>query len=113
MLHTFVADQNRKRLCVKIPYGPEIESKSIGKYVNLESAWALYLQEIGSAHFQKFLKLCFTSKQDRAYALMLLIDRKMNPKEPESMQISNPLGDHIYKKSEARILKNFKIVLHI
>ncbi len=46
--------RTRKRLRDKIPYGPEIESKGIGKYANVESAWALYLQEIGSAHFKRY-----------------------------------------------------------
>ena len=48
----------------------------------------------------KDLKLCVTSKTDRAYSLRPLMDRKMNPREPESMKISNPRGHHIYKKSE-------------
>ena len=42
------------RLCINIPYGPEIESKSTGKYANLESAWASYLQEIGRVLFKDF-----------------------------------------------------------
>ncbi len=51
--------KTRKRLRVKIPYGPEIKSKSNEKYENLESTWA-----------------------------------------------------YIFKKSEARIFIDFKIVLH-
>jgi hypothetical protein len=39
--------------------------------------------------------------------------RKLNPRAPESMQMSNPRGHHTYKKSEARIFKSFNIVLHI
>ncbi len=38
---------------------------------------------------------------------------KLNPRASESMQISNPRGHHIYKKSEEFIFKGFKIVLHI
>ncbi len=38
--------------------------------------------------------------------------RKLNPRAPESMQMSNPRGHNIYKKSEERIFKGFKIVLH-
>ena len=37
---------------------------------------------------------------------------KLNPRASESMQISNPRGHHIYKKSEECIFKGFKIVLH-
>ncbi len=70
--------------------GPENESKSTGKYENLESAWASYFQEIGSSQILKLLKLCFTSKPDREYALRPLFDRKMNLRAPESMKISNP-----------------------
>ncbi len=40
------------------------------------------------------------------------MDRKMNPRAPESMQMSNPRGHHNYKKSEECIFKGFKIVLH-
>ena len=37
---------------------------------------------------------------------------KMNPRAPESINILNPRGHHIYKKSEEFIFKDFKIVLH-
>jgi hypothetical protein len=37
---------------------------------------------------------------------------KLNPRAPESMQMLNPRGHHTYKKSESRIFKGFKIVLH-
>ncbi len=40
------------------------------------------------------------------------MDRKMNPRAPESMQISNPRAHHIYKKSEECIFKGIKILLH-
>ena len=40
------------------------------------------------------------------------MDRKMNPRAPESMQISNPRAHHIYKKSEPRIFKGFNIMLY-
>ena len=40
------------------------------------------------------------------------MDRKLNPRVLESMQISNPRGRHIYKKPEECIFKDFKIVLH-
>ena len=40
------------------------------------------------------------------------MDRKMNPRAPESMKISNPRGHHNYKKSEECIFKGYKIVLH-
>ena len=59
--------------------------------------------------FSKVLKLCFTSKPDRAYALRSLMDRKMNPNAPEGMQISNPHGHHIYKKSENAFSKVLKL----
>ncbi len=55
VLHTFDTDQNQKEITRQgPPYGPEIESKSIGKYANLESAWTSYLQEIGRVNFQRF-----------------------------------------------------------
>jgi hypothetical protein len=38
--------------------------------------------------------------------------RKMNPRAPESMKISNLLWHYNYKKSEECIFKDFKIVLH-
>jgi hypothetical protein len=38
--------------------------------------------------------------------------RKLNPRAPESMQMSNPRGHNIYKKLEECIFKGFKIVLH-
>jgi len=41
------------------------------------------------------------------------MDRKMNPREPESMKISNPCGQHNYKKSEECIYKDIKIVIHL
>ena len=44
---------------------------------------------------------------------MSLMSLKLNPRALESLQISNPRGKHIYKKSEARIFKGFEIVLHI
>ena len=50
-----------------------------------------------------------TSKPDRAYALRPLMKRKMIPRAAKSMQISNPRGHHIYKKSEARIFKGLKL----
>ena len=40
------------------------------------------------------------------------MDRKMNPRAPESMQISNPRRHHIYKKPEECIIKDVKIVFH-
>ena len=40
------------------------------------------------------------------------MDRKLNPRALESMQILNPRGRHLYKKSEECIFKDFKIVLH-
>ncbi len=42
-----------------------------------------------------------------------LMGRKLNPRAPESMQMSNPRGHHNYKKSEAHIFKGLKNVLHI
>ncbi len=38
---------------------------------------------------------------------------KLNPRAPESMQMSNPRGHNIYKNLKAHIFKGFKIVLHI
>ena len=40
------------------------------------------------------------------------MDRKMNPREPEIMKISNLRGHHMYKKFEEGIFKGIKIVLH-
>ena len=37
---------------------------------------------------------------------------KLNPRAPESMQISNPRAHHIYKKPKKCILKDFKKVFH-
>jgi hypothetical protein len=62
--------------------------------------------------FSKVLKLCSTSKPDSVYKLRSLMDRNMNPREPEIKKISNPRGHHNYKKSEKCIFKDFKIVLH-
>ena len=42
-----------------------------------------------------------------------LMGLKLNPRAPESMQMSNPHGHHIYKKSEECIFKGFKIVLQL
>ena len=37
------------------------------------------------------------------------MDRKLNPRALESMQISNPRGRHIYKKPEECIFKDLKL----
>ena len=58
-----------------------------------------YIYKKLEVRISKVLKLCFTSKPDRAYALRPLMDLKMNPRAPESMQISNPRGHHINMQS--------------
>ena len=40
------------------------------------------------------------------------MDRKMNPRAPESIKILNPPGHHNYKKSEEWNFEDFKIVLY-
>ena len=116
MLHTFDANLNHMRFCVNVPYGPEIESKSTGKYENLESAWASYLKEIGRVHFQSFKILLHTFSANLNHIEIIRsgppYGLKLNPRAPESRQMSNLRGHHTYKKSEARIFKGFKIELH-
>ncbi len=51
--------------------------------------------------------------QKEINAIKSLMGLKLNQRASESMQISNPRGHHIYKKSEECIFKGFIIVLRI
>ena len=113
MLHPFDDNPNHISSCVQAPkMGLKLKPRAPESMQMLNPRGHHTYKKSESRIFKGFKIVLHNLNQIENMRSGLFLDRKMNPRASESMQISNPHGHHIYKKSEECILKVFKIVLH-